>query len=378
MTFPRRRLAGSLLALALGLAACVSDATPTIQGNQQPARSGSASSSASATPTIPPETTAAPETPAPSLAGTLYWVVAGDTLASIARRYSTSVEQLQAWNASRYPSLASEPGTLIVGWQLVVAGVPGVTPLPTPTPRASSPTAASCHAGDRAPATPRAVYRSIPGGGAEVALTFDMGGRLDPALQIMSFLVANRVCATIFPTGAMGQTAMGRQVLAVIRAHPELFEIGNHTMYHCDLVHGGLGSPTTAPCAGGTPSAAFIRKELTDAAAILKAATGQDPTPYWRPPYGTYNQAVLDAAASVGYTKTLLWDIDTIDWKPIADGGPTAQQIANKVVGGALNGSVVLMHLGGYETLQALHLMVPGLRQRGFTLTSISDQLDGP
>ena len=377
MTFPRRRLAGSLLALALGLAACVSDATPSIQGTQQPAQSGSASSSASATPTIPPETTAAPETPAPSLAGTLYWVVAGDTLASIARRYSTSVEQLQAWNASRYPSLASEPGTLIVGWQLVVAGVPGVTPLPTPTPRASSPTAASCHAGDRAPATPRAVYQSIPGGGAEVALTFDMGGRLDPALQIMSFLVANRVCATIFPTGAMSQTAIGRQVLAVIRAHPELFEVGNHTMYHCDLVHGGLGSPTTAPCAGGTPSAAFIRKELTDAAAILKAATGQDPTPYWRPPYGTYNQAVLDAAASVGYTKTLLWDIDTIDWNPIADGGPTAQQIANKVVSGAVNGSVVLMHLGGYETLQALHLMVPGLRQRGFLLTSISDQLDG-
>ena len=377
MSFPRRRLAGSLLALALGLAACVSDATPTIQGTQQPAQSGSASSSASATPTIPPETTAAPETPAPSLAGTLYWVVAGDTLASIARRYSTSVEQLQAWNASRYPSLASEPGTLIVGWQLVVAGVPGVTPLPTPTPRASSPTAASCHAGDRAPATPRAVYRSIPGGSAEVALTFDMGGRLDPALQIMSFLVANRVCATIFPTGAMSQTAIGRQVLAVIRAHPELFEVGNHTMYHCDLVHGGLGSPTTAPCAGGTPSAAFIRKELTDAAAILKAATGQDPTPYWRPPYGTYNQAVLDAAASVGYTKTLLWDIDTIDWNPIADGGPTAQQIANKVVSSAVNGSVVLMHLGGYETLQALHLMVPGLRQRGFLLTSISDQLDG-
>jgi len=210
-----------------------------------------------------------------------------------------------------------------------------------------------------------------------VALTFDMGGRLDPALQIMSFLVANRVCATIFPTGAMSQTAIGRQVLAVIRAHPELFEVGNHTMYHCDLVHGGLGSPTTAPCAGGTPSAAFIRKELTDAAAILKAATGQDPTPYWRPPYGTYNQAVLDAAASVGYTKTLLWDIDTIDWNPIADGGPTAQQIANKVVSGAVNGSVVLMHLGGYETLQALHLMVPGLRQRGFLLTSISDQLDG-
>jgi len=87
--------------------------------------------------------------------------------------------------------------------------------------------------------------------------------------------------------------------------------------------------------------------------------------------------SVLDAAASVGYTKTLLWDIDTIDWKPIAEGGPTAVQISNRVVSGAVNGSVVLMHLGGYETLQALHLMVPGLRGRGFLLTSISDQLDG-
>ena len=211
----------------------------------------------------------------------------------------------------------------------------------------------------------------------EVALTFDMGGRLDPALQMMNLLVANKVCATMFPTGAMSQTTTGQQVLAIIRSHPELFEVGNHTMHHCDLVHGGLGSPTTAPCAGGPPTAAFIRKELTDAAAILKAGTGQDPIPYWRPPYGSYNQAVLNAAASVGYTKTLLWDIDTIDWKSISDGGPTAQQIANKVIAGAVNGSVVLMHLGGYETLDALKLMIPGLRQRGFTLTSISDQLDG-
>ena len=57
--------------------------------------------------------------------------------------------------------------------------------------------------------------------------------------------------------------------MAVIKAHPELFEIGNHTMHHCDLVSGGGGSPTTAPCAGVTPTADFIRQELTDAAAIL-------------------------------------------------------------------------------------------------------------
>ena len=199
---------------------------------------------------------------------------------------------------------------------------------------------------------------------------------MDPAVDIMNFLVANRVCATIFATGVMSQTPQGAQVMAIIRAHPELFEIANHTMYHCDLVRGGGGSPSTAPCAGGPPSADRVRKELTDAAAILTAGTAQSPQPYWRPPYGSISDGVLAAAASAGYTKTFLWDIDTIDWKPIADGGPTAEQIAAKVVTNAVNGSNVLFHLGGYETLDALKLIVPGLRDRGLTLTSLSDLLN--
>ena len=209
-----------------------------------------------------------------------------------------------------------------------------------------------------------------------MALTFDMGGRMDPAVEIMDFLVANRVCATIFATGIMSQTAQGQQVMAIIRAHPELFEIANHTMYHCDLVRGGGGSPSTAPCVGGPFSADRIRGELAEAEAILRDGTGQAPQPYWRPPYGSINQAVLDAAASAGYTKTFMWDIDTIDWKPISDGGPTAEQIAAKVVGSAVNGSNVLFHLGGYETLDSLRLIVPGLRDRGLTITSLSDLLN--
>jgi peptidoglycan/xylan/chitin deacetylase (PgdA/CDA1 family) len=267
------------------------------------------------------------------------------------------------------------------GWVLIVSGDPNVTPLPTPTvapatPRPTPPPAAGCRAGNRVAAGAAQVFRTIPNAGPGVALTFDMGGRMDPAVDIMNFLVANRVCATIFATGVMAQTAQGQQVMAIVKAHPELFEIGNHTMYHCDLVRGGGGSPTTAPCVGGPFSADRIRKELTDAEAILRTGTGQNPQPYWRPPYGSINDGVLAAAASVGYTKTFLWDIDTIDWKPTTQGGPTAEQIAAKVINNAVNGSNVLFHLGGYETLDALHLIVPGLRDRGFTLTSLSDLLN--
>jgi peptidoglycan/xylan/chitin deacetylase (PgdA/CDA1 family) len=232
-----------------------------------------------------------------------------------------------------------------------------------------------CRAGNRVAAgSPRTFY-TIPDAGRAVALTFDMGGRLDPGVDILNFLIRRGVCATLFPTGAMAQTEHGREIMAIVRAHPELFEIGNHTMHHCDLVRGGGGSPTTAPCAGGPPTADFIRRELTDAAAILETQTGQRPVPYWRPPYGSINGAVLQAAAEAGYTKTFMWDIDTVDWKPISEGGPTAQQIATKVITQAESGSNVLMHLGGYETLSALRLMVPGLRDRGFLLTSLSDLL---
>ena len=218
------------------------------------------------------------------------------------------------------------------GWVLVVSGDPDATPRPIPSDpeQPAPPSGSGCTAGNRVAAGSAETFRTIPAAGPGVALTFDMGGRMEPAVDIMNFLVDNGICTTIFATGVMSQTAQGAEVMAIIRAHPELFEIANHTMYHCDLVRGGGGSPTTAPCAGGAFSADRVRRELTDAEAILSAGTGQDPQPYWRPPYGSISDAVISAAAAAGYTKTFMWDIDTIDWKPISDGGPTAEQIAGE------------------------------------------------
>lgn len=211
-----------------------------------------------------------------------------------------------------------------------------------------------------------------------VALTFDMGGRMTPAVKILNTLVANRICATIFPTGRISQTTEGQAALVVVKAHPDLFELGNHTMHHCDLVRGGGGSPSASDatfCAGLAPSPtqAEVQKELTDAGAIITATTGMATKPFWRAPYGAYNSSVLTWAAQAGWTKQWNFDIDTIDWKPIADGGPTARSITLKVVNNAKAGSVVLMHLGGYETLDSLQATIDGLRSRGFVLTTLSD-----
>jgi peptidoglycan/xylan/chitin deacetylase (PgdA/CDA1 family) len=373
----RARAFPALLTLLVVLGACAGGTDPT----GSPTASGAPSFPASEQPTASPslEPSASPE-PSP-FGGTEHTVRGGESLTGIARLYGTTLSDLQEMNADRYPSIVTDPGIIEPGWVLVVSLEPGVTPRPTPTALPATPgptpppTGGGCTAGNRVGAGEIQVFRTIPNAGPGVALTFDMGGRMEPAVDIMNFLVANRVCATIFATGIMSETPQGQQVMVIIKAHPELFEIGNHTMYHCDLVRGGGGSPSTQPCTGSW-SSDRIRKELTDAEAILRAGTGQNPQPYWRPPYGSVNDAVLNAVASVGYTKTFMWDIDTVDWKPIADGGPTAEQIASKVIGNSVNGSNVLFHLGGYETLDSLRLIVPGLRDRGFTLTSLSDLLD--
>ena len=371
-----------LLALLVAASACstplASSPLPTALTPGGATISGEPSPSPTETPSTPTADPSASPSETP-VSGTEYTVKAGDSLSAIARAFGTSTAQLQAWNASRYPSLAGNPNVIEPGWVLIVSGDPNVTPLPTPTPSPATPKPSSgsgCTANNRVAAGSPQTFRTIPGAGPGVALTFDMGGRMDPAVDIMNFLVANKVCATIFATGVMSQTANGQQVMAIIKANPQLFEIANHTMFHCDLVRGGGGSPSAAPCVGGPFSAERIRKELSDADAILRAGTGQNPQPYWRPPYGSLNQAVIDAAAAAGYTKTFMWDVDTIDWKPISDGGPTAAQIAAKVINSSVNGSNVLFHLGGYETLDSLRLIVPGLRDRGFKLTSLSDLLN--
>ena len=329
----------------------------------------------SPSPTSAPVVTAAPTpttraAPVPTPASQTptdneYLVVAGDTLYSIARRFGITTAQLQQWNADRYPELAANPNYLRIGWRLRLSGEGAP----------STPPSSDCSAGNAVADDPQ-IYRTIPGAGNKVALTFDMGGRLDGGAQILQFLVANNICATIFPTGAMAQTAEGQRIMSIIANNSHLLEIGNHTMHHCDLIRGGQGSPTTAPCqTGGAPSREFIIKQLADAESILRNLTGQDPRPFWRPPYGAYDQRVIDAASAAGYGKTFMWDIDTIDWKPTEQGGPTAEQMAVKVINAAVPGSNVLMHLGGYHTLEALRLMVPALRDRGFMLTSLSDML---
>ena len=252
--------------------------------------------------------------------------------------------------ASMTPTPTSTPTVSVTATASpTVTVAPSATATPTKAPPQSTPTLAATgqlvEHGDR--------------NSKMVALTFDMGGRVDPALEIMNWLVAHGVSATIFMTGAMTDntnTDAGREVLRIIDAHPGQFALGNHSYSHPDF---------------RTLTAAEMRSELSTTESATARYTSVSPHPFFRPPFGGQDTNVVQAAASVGYGVTVLWDVDTIDWNPESDGGPTTGAIVNKVLTNAQGGSIVLMHLGGYNTFEALPRIVSGLQAGGFELVDL-------
>lgn len=313
-------------------------------------------------------------TPTPAPTPVAYVVASGDSLNSIARRFETTARSIAFWNRDAYPSLDPEseayaPDRIEVGWRLEV--LPGVVvgadgePEPTRSPGPSvPPTAGPATPAPSVPAGgPATVISSGPRGTAKIALTFDMGGRLDPAAEMLQWLVDNNVRATIFPTGKQGaEHPQGRAAMAIVRDHPGLFELANHSWDHPSFTE---------------LTAAEMREQLERAEAALFEEIGRTTRPWFRPPFGAWSADVRRAVGAAGWSTVVMWDIDTIDWRPTADGGPTARDIEAKVLANAQGGSIVLMHLGGWNTLDALPGIVDGLRDKGLEPVTLSEMLGG-
>ena len=109
-------------------------------------------------------------------------------------------------------------------------------------------------------------------------------------------------------------------------------------------------------------------EEITKTEKIILDITGQK-TKLFAPPYGEYNDMVLEAAGSSGY-KTILWSIDTIDWQR-----PAPDTIVSRVTDKAFNGAIVLMHPTA-PTLKALPAILQSLSKEGYKFVTVSDLID--
>jgi len=391
-TAPRRRssrgvldspwLAAALAVLVVALAAAVL----VVPGLANPGATTvpGTSSGPSGSPGGPTaEPTFARPTPSPAPSFTSYTVKPGDSLVSIATQFRTTPRSIAWWNRGAYPSLDPESGTyepnrIEAGWVLMI--IPGVVvdennpPTPSPGPSDSpfptqgpsaAPTAAATARPTLGPskpptAAPATVVSHGSRSSGRIALTFDMGGRLDPAVDIVHWLIDHGVHATLFPTGKSGTTtSQGLAAMQLAATRPDLFDFANHSWDHPDF---------------RTLTVSQMADQLVRTEQALVPIIGTT-KPWFRPPYGALNDAVRAGVGAAGWRYAVMWDVDTIDWRAEADGGPTAAGIVAKIAANAQGGSIVLMHLGGWHTLEALPGILDSVAAKGLQPVTLSTLL---
>lgn len=193
------------------------------------------------------------------------------------------------------------------------------------------------------------IYCVDTKGQKKVSLTFDAAWGDEDAEEILATLSKYEVKATFFMVGDW------------VRKYPELVkklseaghDVANHSNKHPHV---------------NNMNKEAIKKDIMDAHETIKAVTGKECNLY-RPPYGEYNNTVLEAAQECNY-HTIQWDVDSIDWK-----GYDAPTIVNKVVNHKHlgDGSIILLHNGAKHTAEALPQIIEGLRSKGYEIVPISE-----
>ena len=186
-----------------------------------------------------------------------------------------------------------------------------------------------------------------------IALTFDDGPDPQRTPALLEALAELQVPATFF---LLGHKVDANPALAA-RIARDGHEIGNHTYSHPYMP---LKRSRT------------IAKELAATDAAITAATGHTPT-LMRPPYGGRSPRNVRACQRAG-KRVVLWDVNSFDWK-----GISAEAIAARVLSRVRPGSIILLHEardGGEVTIDAVRMLVPALRARGYEMSTVSRTLE--
>jgi peptidoglycan-N-acetylglucosamine deacetylase len=198
------------------------------------------------------------------------------------------------------------------------------------------------------------AYKHGPRNEKKIALTFDACTTKNPSRyddKITKVLVDTKTPATIFMSGKWMQEETDH---AKYLASMPQFELGNHSYSHPHMTK---------------ISDKEIEAELSYTQDVFSKLVGQKPT-LFRPPYGEYDQRVMDIAAKLGM-RTILYDV--------ASGDPdvhfTKDVLIKYVDDSTKNGSIIIMHINkrGWHTAEALPVIIEDLKKKGFKFVKVSE-----
>ena len=189
---------------------------------------------------------------------------------------------------------------------------------------------------------------TVPYPRGRVALTFDDGPG-PYTRQILNELVALHAGATFFVIGKNAKASP--DTVRLLRAAGMV--VGNHTWTHPRMSKFDLANQ---------------RAQIRRTQDLLEATIGQRPR-FFRPPMWYWNRTTAQAVAEEGM-QGVLFSIDTRDWEK-----PGVVAIVRRALK-ATDGQIIALHDAGgdrEETLQALPLIVKGLRARGLEPVTLDE-----
>lgn len=181
----------------------------------------------------------------------------------------------------------------------------------------------------------------------QVAITFDAAWTNQDTDQLIEILKKHNATATFFIVGDWAD----RFPESVKAFYDAGHTIANHSDTH----------KAFSKC-----SREEIRKEIVDCNEKLEKITGEKVN-LVRAPSGDYTRESLEVAESLGM-QTIQWNCDSLDYTKIS-----VEEIVNRVVKGADNGSIILFHNGVENTAPALDRVLTELSKKDYSFVSVDD-----
>lgn len=246
------------------------------------------------------------------------------------------------------PVPTAAPASPLVSASITPA--PSAVPLPPATPEpepAASPPAVTVRKGT----TQRKA----------VALTFDAGSDAGYAADILDTLAANGITAAFGVTGKWVEQNPGLLQRIVKEGHVLI----NHTYDHASFTGASTGKPPLGK--------AERWDELDRTEALVQELAGATTKPYFRPPFGDYDDSVNADVGARGYAYNVMWTVDSFGWK-----GITAEEIRARCLDLAEPGTIYIFHVGSAsQDGPALQGIIDGLRAAGYEIVPLPDLLPG-
>lgn len=300
-----------------------------------------------------------------------YVVRPGDTLFSIADRHGVSVSELAELNR------LADPDHIEVGQAIRIFRAQEVSGDTDPPPESEPESEKDTEDPVGDPADARVWYEqgwfaylpslgqrdpdeqdeSGPEAGHEtvpIALTFNDGP--DPAVtsRILEILAVENVQATFF---VVGQDAASYPQL-VRRMAQDGHQVENHSYTHPDFAR--------------DLSWRDMRTEIGQTAQLIQQLTGRKPR-YFRPPFGSWDQAVATACAQEGH-KIILWSNIAAQDQPF----PGQDELVDRLARSAFPGAVIMLHADSMETAEALPAIISALKEEHYYFSTLDDLPGGP